>query len=45
MMSAMAHDAKTGDVWYVDLGASNHMKHCRNWFNKLHNKKTQAMPK
>ena len=36
MMSATTHDASTGDVWYVNSGASNHMMHHKNWFNKLH---------
>ena len=35
MMSATTHDSNTSDVWYVDLGASNHMTHHKNWFNKL----------
>ena len=39
MMSAIAHDVDTKDVWYVDLGASNHMMHHKNWFNKLHTPK------
>ena len=36
MMSATAHDVDTKDVWYVDLGVSNHMTHHKNWFNELH---------
>ena len=36
MMSATTHDVGTKDVWYVDLGASNHMTHHKNWFNELH---------
>ena len=36
MMSATTHDASTGDVWYVNSGASNHMTHHKNWFNELH---------
>ena len=36
MMNATTHDSNTGDVWYVDLGASKHMTHHKNWFNKLH---------
>ena len=23
------------NVWYVDLGASNHMKHCNEWFKEM----------
>ena len=36
MMSATTHDSNTGDVWYVDSRASNHMTHHKNWFNELH---------
>ena len=33
--SAIAHDASSKDVWYVDLGASNHMTYYHNWFTKM----------
>ena len=36
MMSATTHNSNTGDVWYGDSGASNHMTHHKNWFNELH---------
>ena len=36
MMSATAHDVDTKDVWYADLGPSNHMTYHKNWFNEVH---------
>ena len=35
MMSATAHDAGIGDVWYVDSGASNHMTCHQTWFSQM----------
>ena len=35
MMSATAHDAGSKDIWYVDLGASNHMTYHQNWFSEM----------
>ena len=35
MMSATTHDIDSNDIWYVDLGASNHMTHYKNWFNEM----------
>ena len=35
MLSAIAHDAGSKDIWYVDLGASNHMTCHQNWFSKI----------
>ena len=36
MMSATAHDAKIGDVWYMDSRVSSHITHHKNWFNEIH---------
>ena len=36
IMSAIAHDVDTKDVWYVDSRVSNHMMHHKNWFNELY---------
>ena len=35
MMSAIAHDAGSKDIWYVDSGASNHMTYHQNWFSEM----------
>ena len=35
MMSAIAHDASSNDVCYVDLGASNHMTCHHTWFSEM----------
>ena len=34
-MSAIAQDAGSKDIWYVDLGASNHMTYHQNWFSEM----------
>ena len=35
MMSAIAHDVSSNDVWYVDSGASNHMTCHHTWFSEM----------
>ena len=35
MMSAIAHDASSNDVWYVDLGVCNHITCHHTWFNEM----------
>ena len=34
-MSAIAHDASSKDIWYVDSSVSNHMTCHQNWFNEM----------
>ncbi|MCO5554908.1 hypothetical protein L7F22_008446 [Adiantum nelumboides] len=36
MMSATIEDVNAGDVWYVNLGDSNHMTYDKNWFHEMH---------
>ena len=35
MYNAIAHDAESKDVWYVDSGTSNHMRYHQNWFTEM----------
>ena len=35
MMSVVAHEIDSNDVWYVDLSASNHMMCHHTWFNEM----------
>ena len=35
MMSVVAHEADSNDLWYVDSGASNHMICYHTWFSEM----------
>ena len=35
MMSVVANEVDSNDVWYVDSGASNHMTCHHTWFNEM----------
>ena len=35
MISVIAHGTGSNDVWYVDLGASNHIMCHHTWFSEM----------